>query len=76
MIKPLLPPSAWTTRRGGRPEKWDRRDIVDGIRYVVSEGCRWWALPADFPPAQTVYGFFRRWTKSPGLGHEPGRVTP
>ncbi len=37
---------------------------MDGIRYVVSEGCRWRALPADFPPHQTVYGFFRRWTKS------------
>ncbi|WP_052869767.1 IS5 family transposase [Streptomyces niger] len=64
VIAPLLPPPAWTTPRGGRPERWPRREIFDAIRYVVSEGCRWRALPADSPPHQTVYGFFRRWTKS------------
>lgn len=64
LIEPLLPPPAWTTRRGGRPEKHPRREIVDGIRYVCSEGCRWRALPSDFPPHQTVYGFFRRWTRA------------
>lgn len=64
VIAPLLPPPAWTTPRGGRPERWPRREIFDAIRYVVSEGCRWRALPADFPPHQTVYGFFRRWSKS------------
>ncbi|MFG3296591.1 IS5 family transposase [Streptomyces sp. NPDC048179] len=66
VIEPLLPPPAWTTRRGGRPEKHPRREIVDGIRYVCSEGCRWRALPSDFPPHQTVYGFFRRWTRAGG----------
>ncbi|MER5951189.1 IS5 family transposase [Streptomyces sp. NPDC001904] len=63
-IEPLLPPPAWTTPRGGRPEAHPRREIVDAIRYVCSEGCRWRALPADFPPSATVYGFFRRWTRS------------
>lgn len=38
--------------------------IFDAIRYVCFEGCRWRALPADFPPPPTVYGFFRRWTRS------------
>lgn len=64
LIEGLLPPPAWTTRRGGRPEKHPRRAIFDAIRYVCCEGCRWRSLPADFPPPQTVYGFFRRWTKS------------
>lgn len=57
MIEPLLPaPGA-----GGRPEKHPRRDVVDAILYVVRAGCAWRALPADFPPWQTVYWYFNRW---------------
>ncbi len=50
LIEPLLPTAAAETRRGGRPEKWPRREIVDAIRYVVDTGCKWRALPADYPP--------------------------
>ena len=64
LIEPLLPPPAATTSRGGRPESHSRRAIVDAIRYLVDNGCKWRALPADFPPWRTVYGFFRRWTAS------------
>jgi putative transposase len=35
--------------------------VVDAIRYLVHNGCVWRALPADFPPWRTVYGFFARW---------------
>lgn len=28
---------------------------------AVDNGCKWRALPSDFPPFQTVYGFFARW---------------
>lgn len=55
MIAPLLPPPTWTTPRGGWPEAHPRREIIDAIRYVCSEGCRWRALPADFPPPPTVW---------------------
>jgi len=61
LIAPLLPAPACTTARGGRPEQHPRREIVDAIRYLVDNGCKWRALPADFPPYQTVYGFYRRW---------------
>ncbi len=33
---------------------------MDAIRYLVDNGCKWRALPADFPPFQTVFGFFAR----------------
>jgi putative transposase len=46
---------------GGRPEAHPRREVVDAIRYLVHNGCVWRALPADFPPWPTVYGFFARW---------------
>ncbi len=50
LIEPLLPTPACETLAGGRPEKHPRREIVDAIRYVVDTGCKWRALPADFPP--------------------------
>ena len=44
-----------------RPCRHSRRMIVDTIFYVVAAGCPWRLLPHDFPPWQTVYGYFRRW---------------
>ena len=35
--------------------------VVDAIRYVIHNGCVWRAVPADFPPWRTVYGYFARW---------------
>lgn len=60
LIEPLLPEPACETSRGGRPQKHPRREIVDAIRYVVDTGCKWRALPADFPPWRTVWGFMAR----------------
>jgi transposase len=59
-IEPVLPLPASTVGRG-RPEAHARRLILDAVFYLVAEGVRWRALPKDFPPWQTVYGFFTRW---------------
>ncbi|MGY3677230.1 transposase [Streptomyces sp. TE33382] len=62
----------------GRPEKHPRREIVDAIRYVVDTGCKWRALPADFPPWRTVWGFMARWAACGVIGqirdHLSGRI--
>ena len=59
IIKSLLP-----VERGiGRPRYVDYREIINGIFYVVHEGCTWRALPHDLPPWQTVYNYFRYWQK-------------
>lgn len=47
---------------GGRPASVDRRELVNAMLYVVSEGITWRALPHDFPKWQTVYHYFRRWS--------------
>jgi putative transposase len=60
----LLPPPASGHGHGGRPEAHHRRDIIDAIRYVAHNGCVWRALPCDFPPWRTVYGFYWRWNAS------------
>src|SRR5262245_1417030 len=46
---------------GGRPAKYDRRDVMDAVFYLLRAGCSWRMLPGDFPPWDTVYGYFRRW---------------
>lgn len=59
IIKSLLP-----VERGiGRPRYVNYREIINGIFYVVHEGCTWRALPHDLPPWQTVYNYFRYWQK-------------
>lgn len=61
LIDPLLPDPAWLAGHGGRPELHCRRAIVDAIFYVVDNGLKWRALPADFPPWSTVYNHFAAW---------------
>ena len=45
----------------GRPRKTNLRAVVEAILYVLRAGCPWRMLPSDFPPWQTVYGYFRPW---------------
>ncbi|MBX9399622.1 IS5 family transposase [Streptomyces sp. TRM72054] len=68
LLEGLLPTPACETSKGGRPEKHPRREIVDAIRYVVDTGCKWRALPADFPPWRTVWGFMARWAAAGIVG--------
>lgn len=59
--EPVLPVPAWLAGRGGRPASHCMRDIVDAIRYLTHNGPVWRALPADFPPAWTVYYWAGKW---------------
>lgn len=67
LIEPVL--SAWRfERRGraldfGRPPRHDLREIMNAILYVDRTGCQWAYLPHDFPPHQSVYGYFAHWQK-------------
>ena len=61
VIRPLLPVPAWFQGRGGRPEGYCHRVMLDAVRYVVDNGVKWANLPADFPPYQRVHAFARRW---------------
>ncbi len=49
--------------RTGRPPKWTKRQLIDGIRWRVRVGSPWRDVPACYGPWQTVYGLFRRWQR-------------
>lgn len=55
LVAPVIPP----VKAGGRPRKYDMREVVNALLYVTREGCSWRALPHDFPHWKTVYNFFR-----------------
>jgi putative transposase len=56
-IKPLIPPA----KTGGRDRTTDMRLTLNAIFYLTRTGGAWRYLPREYPPWQTVYGYFRRW---------------
>jgi putative transposase len=59
ILESFIPPP----KPGGRPRETDIREVFNAIFYLLRTGCAWRLLPHDFPPWQTVYGYFRRWKK-------------
>jgi transposase len=59
VLEPLLPKG----RKVGRPPKWSKRQLIDGIRWRVRVGSPWRDVPSQYGPWQTVYGPFRRWQR-------------
>ncbi len=59
ILEPLIPPLS--------PDAvyWlhERREIVNGILYVLRSGCPWRSLPRDLPAWGTVYYYFRKWQR-------------
>ncbi len=47
----------------GNPGRYEKRDVVNAILYVLKGGIPWRMMPLDFPPWDTVYDHFRRWNK-------------
>lgn len=51
IVEPLLPPE----------RRVSRREVLNGILYVLTTGCQWRMLPKDFPPRSTVHYYFVDW---------------
>ena len=58
LIEPFL--LADKSRRGRNP-KYERREVMNAIFYLIRSGCSWRHLPHDFPPWSIVYTQFVRW---------------
>ncbi len=47
--------------KGGRPLRYNKRELFNAILYITRTGCQWRYLPHDFPPWTAVYKQFQRW---------------
>jgi transposase len=59
VLEPALPAGSGR----GRPPKWTKRQIIDGIRWRVRTRTPWRDVPETYPPWQTLYDWFRRWQR-------------
>jgi transposase len=59
-LAPFLPAAPST----GRPPKWTKRQLIDGIRWRIRIGAPWRDVPAEYAPWPTIYGLFRRWQRN------------
>jgi transposase len=59
-LEPLLPKA----KKSGRPPKWSKRQLIDGIRWRVRVGAPWRDVPDCYGSWQAVYALFRRWQRS------------
>ncbi|MBF4477381.1 IS5 family transposase [Rhodococcus rhodochrous] len=64
-LAPLLP----GVKKTGRPPKWTKRQLIDGIRWRIRVGAPWRDVPHRYGPWQTVYGLFRRWQRDGTWAH-------
>ncbi|MFC8393037.1 transposase [Streptomyces sp. NPDC057238] len=69
VVKNLLPVPGWPAGRGGWPEGYCHRQMIDAVRYLVDNGIKWRAVPSDFPPWPRVYALFAR-RRDTGLAAE------
>ena len=56
-LESLIP----AVKPGGRPGKYARREILNGILYHVRTGSSWRSLPDDLPPWKIVHHYYRTW---------------
>jgi putative transposase len=52
VVKPLLGRT--------RNRKYDKRELVNAVLYLVKTGCQWRNLPKEFPEWNAVYHFYAR----------------
>ena len=59
ILEPLIP----AISEEAAHVKYTRREIINGILYVLRSGCPWRLMPHDLPAWGTVYDYFRQWQK-------------
>ena len=57
ILAPLIPEASPNATQETIP----RREIVNGVFYVLRTGCAWRHMPHDLPNGLTVYHYFRQW---------------
>ena len=63
ILDPLVPEP--TRRRDGRGRPWrPRREVLNGILWVLRTGAPWKDLPDRYPSYQTCHRRFQQWVRS------------
>jgi transposase len=50
----LIPVPAWMAGRGGRPEGYCHREMIDAVLYLDDNGTKWGSLPVDLAEPHPV----------------------
>ncbi|WP_225448012.1 transposase [Streptacidiphilus sp. P02-A3a] len=74
VVRDAMPVPGWLEGRGGQPEAYCHRQMIDAVRYLNDNGCKWLAMPLDFPLWDRVYAFNRRWRIKGLLGELHDRL--
>lgn len=70
-IRPDVEPES---KGPGRPRTLDRREVVNGSRYLVRTGCPWELRPKDFPHQTSGRYDFDTWTRDGTLSARNERL--
>lgn len=58
-----IEPELRKVRRRTKPATLDLYEVFCAVLYLLRTGCQWRYLPPDFPKWQSVYAYWRKWSK-------------
>ncbi len=51
-------------RSDGKGRRWrEKKEVLEGILWIVKTGARWKDLPKEYPPYQTCHRRFQQWVE-------------
>jgi len=62
-IEPFIPKTKAGLGKSGRPPQ-DRREVLNGIFWILRTGAPWADLPDRYPPRSTCHRCFQAWSQS------------
>ena len=62
-IVPFIPKAKAGPGKSGRPPQ-DRREVLNGILWILRTGAPWADLPERYPPKSTCHRCFQAWSRS------------
>ena len=67
-IQDLIPDPVKRADGRGRPAR-DKRQVLEGVLWILRTGAPWKDLPARFPPYQTCHRRFQQWQQQGVMRH-------
>ena len=61
----VILPELEKARKKTKPRQLDLYAVFNGLLYVIRTGCRWRALPKDYPKRRSVHNYLLIWSETP-----------